>query len=58
MAKGDTHYCGLVCGAHVKKFYCIPSRLNYCVTYIICTQLTNVAPGHIVQPGGPQIGDL
>jgi len=35
----------------------IPNRLNYCVILVVYTQFKNVAPGRIIQPGKPQVGD-
>jgi hypothetical protein len=57
MAKGHTHYCGLVPGLHVKKITICgtPNCLYYCV--ILQYIHTNVAAGRIIQPGGPWIGD-
>jgi hypothetical protein len=34
-----------------------PNCLNYCETFIIYTQFTNVAAGSITQPGGLWVGD-
>jgi hypothetical protein len=31
----------------------IPNRLSYGVTIVLYTQFTNVAMGHVKQPGGP-----
>jgi len=36
----------------------IANRPNYCVTFIVYSQITNVAAGHIIQPSGPWVGDL
>jgi hypothetical protein len=35
----------------------IPNHLNYCVIFIVHTSFTNVATGHIIQPGWLWIGD-
>jgi hypothetical protein len=40
------------------------NSLNYCVIFVVYTRITNVAAGHIMQPGGmheahgPQVGSL
>jgi hypothetical protein len=41
-----------------KKKKSIPTCLNYCEIFIICTKFTNVAASRIIQPGGPRVGDL
>jgi hypothetical protein len=35
----------------------IPNCLNYCVMSIVYTQFTNVPTVHILQAGGPRVGD-
>ena len=35
----------------------IPNSLNYCVSFIVRTEFTNVGAGHIVQPGAPPVID-
>ena len=34
----------------------VPNRLNYCVTFIIYTEFTNMAAVRIIQPGGSWVG--
>jgi hypothetical protein len=34
-----------------------PNHLNCCVIFIVHTEFKNVATGHLIQPGGPQIRD-
>ena len=35
----------------------VPTRLNYCINFILCALLTNVAEVHIIEPGWPRFGD-
>ena len=35
----------------------MPNCLNYCVIFRVHTQFKNVAAGHVIQPGGPRVGD-
>jgi hypothetical protein len=34
----------------------LPDHLNYCVIFIVYTECTNVAVGHIIQPGTQLVG--
>jgi hypothetical protein len=35
----------------------LPDCLNYCVIFVVCTECTNVAVGHIIQPGRQLVGE-
>ena len=35
----------------------IPNCLNYCVIFTVLTSCTYMATGHIIQAGGPWVGD-
>ena len=49
MAKGHSHYCGLVCGPPAGKLtiIVIPNKLNYYVIFIVYTLFTNVFAGRL-----------
>jgi hypothetical protein len=54
MAKGHTHYCGLVARGKIAVSG-IPKCLDYRVIFIVHTQLANVAVDRIIQPGKPAL---
>jgi len=56
--KGQPRLWAVSLAARGKIVIGIPTCLNYCEIFIVCTEFTNVAAGRIIQTGGPRFGHL